>query len=152
MLISSLLQKGPGLGPCLGVGVDAAKSLACGLRTVDDSISEAFDNVTGLLKIPWLPGEIFDCEEKLDVENEEVRRNLDLAAVFQYAAGALIRKLRLCMEECCKGELNVRKLVCSGGVARNGFVRERSNKLAMEDDFFPLPELCADNGVMITWA
>ncbi|CAG8623457.1 2059_t:CDS:2, partial [Paraglomus occultum] len=67
----------------------------------------------------------------------------------------LIGKLRLCMEECCKGELNVRKLVCSGGVARNGFVRERLNKLATEYDlelFFPPPELCTDNGVMIAWA
>ncbi|CAG8587677.1 8542_t:CDS:2 [Paraglomus occultum] len=195
---------GPGLGPCLGVGVDAAKSLACVLRkpiigfhhmeahaltlrllnpllsfpyltllisgghtlmlltrhvnshtilstTVGDSISEAFDKVTRLLNIPWLPGRsgglalhsdamlLLDKfqlqhltglktavkylieEEKLDVEDEEVRR--DLAAVFQYVA--------------------VEHLIGT------------SNKLATEDDielFFPPPELCADNGVMIAWA
>ena len=140
--------------------------------TVDDSIGEAFDKVTRLLNLPWLPGrsggpgatleryaslgnaskynfpipmtkdksqlqnsnmsfsglktavKYLIEEEKLDVQDDEVRR--DLAAAFQHAAVEhLIGKLRLCVEECCKGELNVRKLVCSGGVARNGFVRER---------------------------
>ena len=74
----------------------------------------------------------------------------DIAASFQTAVvEMLIKKVILAQRE-----FKIGRLVLSGGVVSNGYLRDRFQILAEEeglDLFLPSPGLCTDNAAMIAW-
>lgn len=74
----------------------------------------------------------------------------DIAASFQTAVvEMLIKKVILAQRE-----FKIGRLVLSGGVVSNGYLRDRFQILAGEeglDLFLPSPALCTDNAAMIAW-
>lgn len=74
----------------------------------------------------------------------------DIAASFQEAVvDMLIRKVRLALRE-----HDLQRLVLSGGVVANGYLRERFQALSRDEGlelFIPAPRYCTDNAAMIAW-
>ncbi len=74
----------------------------------------------------------------------------DIAASFQTAVvEMLIKKVILAQRE-----FKIGRLVLSGGVVSNGYLRDRFQMLAEEeglDLYLPSPALCTDNAAMIAW-
>jgi len=74
----------------------------------------------------------------------------DIAASFQTAVvDMLIKKVILAQRE-----FKIGRLVLSGGVVSNGYLRDRFHMLAEEeglDLYLPSPALCTDNAAMIAW-
>ncbi|MBI5586023.1 MAG: tRNA (adenosine(37)-N6)-threonylcarbamoyltransferase complex transferase subunit TsaD [Deltaproteobacteria bacterium] len=74
----------------------------------------------------------------------------DIACSFQEAVvDMLIRKVKLARQE-----TNVPRLALSGGVVSNGYLRERFQALAEEEDlelYIPDRRYCTDNAAMIAW-
>jgi N6-L-threonylcarbamoyladenine synthase len=74
----------------------------------------------------------------------------DIAASFQTAVvDMLIKKVILAQRE-----LKIGRLVLSGGVVSNGYLRHRFHQLAVEeglDLYLPSTALCTDNAAMIAW-
>jgi N6-L-threonylcarbamoyladenine synthase len=80
----------------------------------------------------------------------------DLAAAFQTAVGDVLcdRSANAfdIVRDCHAGAT---RFVVAGGVAANGYLRDRLKALAGERGFSliaPPPELCTDNGIMVAWA
>lgn len=80
----------------------------------------------------------------------------DVCASFQKtAADHICNKLKKAFTIYNKDFKLERKLVFSGGVAANSYLRERIKKTAAENSFelfVPDPKLCTDNAAMIAWA
>ena len=80
----------------------------------------------------------------------------DLCAEFQAAVGdVLVDRCRHAIKPFRAHNEDGYSLVLAGGVAANGYLRERLETLAGEEDlrlFCPPPRLCTDNGAMIAWA
>jgi N6-L-threonylcarbamoyladenine synthase len=80
----------------------------------------------------------------------------DLCAEFQAAVGdVLVDRCRHAIKPFRAHNESGNSLVLAGGVAANGYLRERLETLAGEEDlrlFCPPPRLCTDNGAMIAWA
>jgi N6-L-threonylcarbamoyladenine synthase len=74
----------------------------------------------------------------------------DIAASFQEAVvDMLIRKVNQAVRK-----TGTRRLVLSGGVVSNGYLRRRFQEVAGEENldiFIPSPQFCTDNAAMITW-
>jgi tRNA N6-adenosine threonylcarbamoyltransferase len=74
----------------------------------------------------------------------------DIAASFQAAVvDMLIKKVLLALKK-----FRIDRLVLSGGVVSNGYLRRRFRSLAGEEGLelhIPSPELCTDNAAMIAW-
>ena len=74
----------------------------------------------------------------------------DIAASFQTAVvEMLIKKVILAQRK-----FKIGRLVLSGGVVSNGYLRDRFQMLAEEeglDLYLPSPALCTDNAAMIAW-
>lgn len=74
----------------------------------------------------------------------------DIAASFQTAVvDMLIKKVILAQRK-----FKIGRLVLSGGVVSNGYLRDRFHILAEEeglDLYLPSPALCTDNAAMIAW-
>jgi N6-L-threonylcarbamoyladenine synthase len=74
----------------------------------------------------------------------------DIAASFQEAVvDMLIRKVVQAIKR-----YETRRLVLSGGVISNGYLRRRFQAMAKEEDldlFLPSPSFCTDNAAMIAW-
>jgi N6-L-threonylcarbamoyladenine synthase len=74
----------------------------------------------------------------------------DIAASFQEAVvDMLIRKVNL-----ARKEFDLRRLVLSGGVVANGYLRERFRAFAREEElelYIPAQRYCTDNAAMIAW-
>ncbi|TDL25975.1 peptidase M22, glycoprotease [Rickenella mellea] len=71
----------------------------------------------------------------------------------------LEEKLVLALRQCAKNGISVRHVVVSGGVASNGFLRNRLRSCVQSKFLgeqislvYPPPYLCTDNAVMIAWA
>ncbi|EIN11412.1 peptidase M22 glycoprotease [Punctularia strigosozonata HHB-11173 SS5] len=83
-----------------------------------------------------------------------------LARAFQGAAVQQVEdKLLMALQQCKSEGIEVRNVVASGGVASNGYLRQRLEACAKAFDpsgaistLYPPPELCTDNAVMIAWA
>ena len=80
----------------------------------------------------------------------------DLAASFQTAVGdVLADRTANALKTYAERHAHARRLVVAGGVAANGYLRERMEAVCAAADFSmsaPPPELCTDNAVMIAWA
>ena len=80
----------------------------------------------------------------------------DLCAEFQVAVGdVLVDRCRHAIKPFRAHNEGGDSLVLAGGVAANGYLRERLETLAGEEGlrlFCPPPRLCTDNGAMIAWA
>ncbi|TIA88766.1 hypothetical protein E3P99_02407 [Wallemia hederae] len=76
-----------------------------------------------------------------------------LARAFQSAAVAqLADKITLALS---RAPVKPSSLVVSGGVASNGYLRERLSRVTSDHGmniYFPAPALCTDNAAMIAWA
>jgi N6-L-threonylcarbamoyladenine synthase len=74
----------------------------------------------------------------------------DIAASFQEAVvDMLVRKVSLAQKE-----YGLRRLVLSGGVVANGYLRERFQTFARQEDlalYIPARRYCTDNAAMIAW-
>jgi len=74
----------------------------------------------------------------------------DIAASFQEAVvDMLINKVTQAREQ-----NDIQRLVLSGGVVANGYLRQRFQSLAREegwDLYIPSPQFCTDNAAMIAW-
>ncbi|MCU0579303.1 MAG: tRNA (adenosine(37)-N6)-threonylcarbamoyltransferase complex transferase subunit TsaD [Desulfobacterota bacterium] len=74
----------------------------------------------------------------------------DIAASFQEAVvDMLIRKVKLALQA-----HDLERLVLSGGVVANGYLRERFQNLAREEGlglYIPAQRYCTDNAAMIAW-
>jgi N6-L-threonylcarbamoyladenine synthase len=74
----------------------------------------------------------------------------DIAASFQEAVvDMLIRKVIQAARR-----TKTKRLVLSGGVVSNGYLRRRFQQMAREEEldlFIPSPQFCTDNAAMITW-
>ena len=74
----------------------------------------------------------------------------DVAASFQEAVvDMLIRKVGQAVKK-----TETRRLVLSGGVVSNGYLRNRFREMADAENldlFIPSPRFCTDNAAMITW-
>ena len=74
----------------------------------------------------------------------------DIAASFQEAVvDMLIRKVIQAVRR-----TGTKRLVLSGGVVSNGYLRQRFQEMSREEDlelFIPAPRFCTDNAAMITW-
>ncbi|KAJ7072499.1 glycoprotease family-domain-containing protein [Mycena amicta] len=83
-----------------------------------------------------------------------------VARAFQSAAFAQLEdKMVLALKWCEKHEHHVKRVVASGGVASNQFLRQRCVDILKTrlqpfsaDLVFPDPSLCTDNAAMIAWA
>ncbi|MBM3332033.1 tRNA (adenosine(37)-N6)-threonylcarbamoyltransferase complex transferase subunit TsaD [candidate division WOR-3 bacterium] len=147
--------------------------------TIDDACGEAFDKVAKLLGLPYPGGAEV---EKLGREGRESivfpvpdpggfdfsfsglktavlyhRRDhpdaprADVAASFQRAAVAAVTSR---IEQAVR-RTGLRVVGVSGGVAANGFLRERLAELALRHEFrlvIPRPAYCTDNAAMIAAA
>lgn len=87
----------------------------------------------------------------------DVQTTADLCASFQSAVGdVLADRTRRAMESFRHGASSrPATLVVAGGVAANGYIRERLVGLCEKEDFrlvCPPPKLCTDNGAMVAWA
>ncbi|WKC58446.1 tRNA (adenosine(37)-N6)-threonylcarbamoyltransferase complex transferase subunit TsaD [Borrelia sp. P9F1] len=81
--------------------------------------------------------------EKFKDKNEKITKN-DIAASFQRAAfEILLNPIKRAIKT-----TNIKKLVISGGVAGNLYLREKIKNLAIEA-YYPPIDLCTDNGAMI---
>jgi len=93
---------------------------------------------------------LYHCREVGSEDQDEPPEDQrpDIAASFQEAAlDALIVKLRRALDE-----YDVKGVSVGGGVAANGRLREKLNKLTGERDlelYIPPLSLCTDNGAMI---
>jgi N6-L-threonylcarbamoyladenine synthase len=74
----------------------------------------------------------------------------DIAASFQEAVvDMLIHKVTQARQQS-----GVQRLVLSGGVVANGYLRQRFQSLALEEGwelYIPSPRFCTDNAAMIAW-
>lgn len=151
-------------------------------RTRDDAAGESFDKVAKMLGLGYPGGPLIEQKarrgnskahvfprawlekDSLDFSfsglKTSVRNTLskkdngssvsdeDIAAGFQEAVvDVLVRKaLKACHQE------SLKRIVVTGGVAANGYLRERMTAAANEksiDVFVPKPVLCTDNAAMI---
>ncbi len=93
-----------------------------------------------------------------DIAHAEIPKQdvADICACFQYTAtDCLVRKLTLAIEYFKQHYPNGKHLVVSGGVAANGYLRSKLQKLADKNNLiFAAPPIrfCTDNGVMVAWA
>ena len=88
---------------------------------------------------------------KRDSNNGSLDSDEDIAAGFQEAVvDVLVRKALLaCQQE------SLERIVVTGGVAANGYLRDRMTKAARKEGievFVPKPVLCTDNAAMIACA
>jgi N6-L-threonylcarbamoyladenine synthase len=85
-----------------------------------------------------------------------IQDQADIAASFQHAVATHLEdRLQRAFQWCRVNAPTVQHLVLSGGVACNGYLRERLAGFAMSHGFqlkAPPPHLCTDNGIMIAWA
>ena len=74
----------------------------------------------------------------------------DIAASFQEAVvDMLINKVTQARQQ-----NDIQRLVLSGGVVANGYLRRRFQSLAREEGWdlhIPSPQFCTDNAAMIAW-
>ncbi|KAI0757843.1 glycoprotease family-domain-containing protein [Daedaleopsis nitida] len=115
--------------------------------TLDESISNTFDKVAKLLRIPYAnraPGAIL-----------EHLRILDARSFRRTAVTQLEEKLGLGLRLCARESVAVCGLVVSGGVASNAFLRGKLRACLDEESpdepvplVFPPPQLCTDNAAM----
>ena len=81
--------------------------------------------------------------EKFKDKNEKITKN-NIAASFQRAAfGILLNPIKRAIKT-----TNIKKLIISGGVASNLYLREKIKNLTIEA-YYPPIDLCTDNGAMI---
>ena len=77
------------------------------------------------------------------------------AASFQAAVGdVLADRTANALKTYAERHAHARRLVVAGGVAANGYLRERIEAVCAATDFSmsaPPPELCTDNAAMIAW-
>ena len=75
--------------------------------------------------------------------------------VAKHLAMRLVRAFNYCdLKQLLPDEGRQRRLVMSGGVAANGFLRSVIQRVCEQHDaqlVCPPPKLCTDNGVMIAW-
>lgn len=100
-------------------------------------------------------------EERLEIMGGDVLPNApDITAALQvgvakHLAMRLVRAFNYCdLKQLLPDEGRQRRLVMSGGVAANGFLRSVIQRVCEQHDaqlVCPPPKLCTDNGVMIAW-
>lgn len=146
-------------------------------KTVDDALGEAFDKVSKMLNLGYPGGPII---EKLAQQGNEkaillpigmknspnfsfsglkthikllIDKNIykaeDIAASFQFTAAlTLYKKIML-----NKKKYNINKLIISGGVAANNYIKHYlTTGLKDVQLFIPPARLCTDNAEMIAYA
>ena len=151
-------------------------------ETIDDACGEAFDKVGKLLNLEYPGGpKVSKLAESGDPQRFNFPRALmkeknlsfsfsglktavlyalndlkeedypDVAASFQEAViDVLTKKLVFAVEQ-----TDIKKLVCSGGVAANKLLRERLTEMANQSSLevsYPSMEFCTDNAAMIAYA
>ncbi|MCS7083433.1 MAG: tRNA (adenosine(37)-N6)-threonylcarbamoyltransferase complex transferase subunit TsaD [Aquificaceae bacterium] len=146
--------------------------------TLDDAVGECFDKVGRILNLEYPGGPKVDALAKkakkilplprplidkgLDMSfsglKNSVRRLFedgnspeDICASFQQAVGDILEKKLLYAIEMTK----VRRVVITGGVSANSYLRERFKSLAQRHSlelYIPKPSLCTDNALMIAIA
>jgi N6-L-threonylcarbamoyladenine synthase len=147
--------------------------------TVDDAPGEVFDKIARCLKLPYPGGPQIEKLSELGDPNKFIfpkaffkakHSNFsfsglktavinviktsddypDIAASFQKTiADILIDRVETTLK------YNIKKLVISGGVASNTYIRNAFNLWTKKHDiqlFIPPKNLCTDNGLMIAWA
>lgn len=153
-------------------------------KTKDDAVGEAFDKVARLLGLPYPGGPYIDKASKdgdpkafqfpiampntydfsfsglktsvlykvrdMEAKNMEIPL-ADLAASFSYTvAKTLVSKTIKAAKE-----FGLKKIVISGGVAANSFLRKEMNEACEKNKlevFVPSLKLCTDNAAMIACA
>lgn len=154
-------------------------------RTRDDAAGEAFDKIARVIGLGYPGGPLVEkaaregnpkaisfprvrFENKMDFsfsgvktavmnhihhaqqKNEEININ-DVAASFQEAVTDVLAENTLY----AAGLKNVKTICLAGGVASNGYLRQKIEKLANKDGIsilYPPPVLCTDNAAMICCA
>ena len=80
----------------------------------------------------------------------------DICASFQECVkDILVSRICNAVRETNKAGMGISKLVVTGGVASNNFIRSAISECASNlemDPVFPERELCTDNGIMVGWA
>ncbi len=154
-------------------------------RTRDDAAGEAFDKVARVIGLGYPGGPLVEkaaksgdkdkikfprvkFENGLDfsfsgvktavmnyIHNAEQRKEEinvnDIAASFQEAVTDVLAKNTVCAAK----QKGVKTICLAGGVASNGYLREKMTTLAKKDDIavlYPPPVLCTDNAAMICCA
>ena len=130
--------------------------------TIDDATGEAFDKVAKMLGLGYPGGPMIEKMAEIGDENRFVlphplKNSNDCNLSFSGLKTA-VRKIIESYDESGNIEhviLSKKDLVAAGGVAANGYLRRRLEKLAEEKGLlFAAPPLkwCTDNGAMIAWA
>ncbi|MBR6523346.1 MAG: tRNA (adenosine(37)-N6)-threonylcarbamoyltransferase complex transferase subunit TsaD [Clostridia bacterium] len=154
-------------------------------RTRDDAAGEAFDKIARVIGLGYPGGPLVEnaakegksdaisfprvrFENKMDFsfsgvktavmnyihhaeqKNEKININ-DVAASFQEAVTDVLAENTIYAARL----KNVKKICLAGGVASNGYLRKKMERLAKKDDIsvlYPPPVLCTDNAAMICCA
>ncbi len=154
-------------------------------RTRDDAAGEAFDKIARVIGLGYPGGPLVEnaakegksdaisfprvrFENKMDFsfsgvktavmnyihhaeqKNEKININ-DVAASFQEAVTDVLAENTIYAARL----KNVKKICLAGGVASNGYLRQKMERLAKKDDIsvlYPPPVLCTDNAAMICCA
>jgi N6-L-threonylcarbamoyladenine synthase len=145
-------------------------------KTIDDAVGESFDKVAKTLGLNYPGGPEIEknalrgdenkinfpiaIKNKLDFSFSGLKTAVitafksdhylpeDICASFQKTAvDTLIHKVRLAQKK-----FRFSKLVVAGGVACNGYLRQRfKDELKNINVFFPSKVLCTDNGIMVAY-
>jgi N6-L-threonylcarbamoyladenine synthase len=156
--------------------VDRAYNFELFARTIDDAAGESFDKVAKMLGLGYPGGPLIEkLAEKGDENsikfpiaiknrpdfsfsglktavlnkiNEGTQTAENISASFQKTVADTLTLKTLRAAKL----LGHKKIVVSGGVACNGYIRRSFMAKSGFDIYFPSPRLCTDNGDMIAYA
>ena len=157
--------------------VDSCYNFSLIAKTVDDALGEAFDKVSKMLNLGYPGGPIIEklashgnsttIPMPIAMEHSQnfsfsglktyikllVNKNCykpeDIAASFQFTvAKTLFKKIII-----NRKKHNIKKLIISGGVAANNYIKNYLREHLKEIELYiPPPRLCTDNAEMIAYA
>lgn len=156
--------------------VDNCYNFSLIAKTVDDALGEAFDKVAKMLNLGYPGGPIIEkmalhgnenaIELPIAMKNspnfsfsglkthikllidKKLYKAVDIAASFQYTAAITLHRKIIINRK----KHNIKKLVISGGVAANNYIKNYlTEQLKDIELYIPPPKLCTDNAEMIAY-